>query len=429
MSFIISTDRIRVFLNRYRDRLWVKPLVVCLLSIVLVFAAKLADRTSLGQIVPLINADSIESLLSIMAASMLVIATFSVASMVSAYASASTTATPRSFTLVVADDASQNALSTFVGAFIFSILALTAAKNHYFATAGLFILFVLTLSVFAIVIFTFVRWVDSIARLGRLGSTIGKVEQATAKALQRRQRMPTLGAAPMRATASDHAVFATSAGYVQHIDIAALQRWAEQHQQRVLVAALPGTFAAPGRALAYIIDGTDERPPMDCSGVVAAFQIGTSRLFDDDPRFGLVVLSEIAGRALSPAVNDPGTAIDIIGTLVRLFALWTETAADADPTAPKYDRIEVPQLAVRDMFDDAFTAIARDGAGTVEVAVRLQKALDALASIGDAPIREAAEYHGQLALKRALVTLSMSEDLTVVRAAAKFATSSASSTN
>lgn len=424
MASLISADSIRVFLNRFRDRLWVKPLTVCLLSVALVFAAKLADSTTLEQIVPLISADSIESLLSIMAASMLVIATFSVASMVSAYASASSTATPRSFTLVVADDASQNALSTFVGAFIFSIVGLTAAKNGYFGTAGLFILFVLTLSVFAIVIFTFVRWVDRIARLGRLGSTIGKVEKATAKALMRRRDRPTLDAVPAHTQASGQDVFAASVGYVQHIDIAALQRWAELHDERVIVTALPGTFAAPGRPLAKIISCTDERPPIDCTAVVDAFLIGSSRLFDDDPRFGLVVLSEIAGRALSPAINDPGTAIDIIGTLVRLFARWSETEPDDAEQAPKYDRVEVPELSVRDMFDDAFTAIARDGAGTVEVAVRLQKALQALASIGHQGLREAAEYHGQLALKRALAALAMSEDLTAVRNAATFRQSS-----
>src|SRR5690606_28295249 len=98
MFNILSIDRIRFLFNRFRERLWVKPLAVCLLSIAAAFAAKLADGTSLEQLVPVIAQDSIEALLSIMTASMLVIATFSVASMVSAYASAGTTATPRSFT-------------------------------------------------------------------------------------------------------------------------------------------------------------------------------------------------------------------------------------------------------------------------------------------------------------------------------------------
>jgi len=38
------------------------------------------------------------------------------------------------------------------------------------------------------------------------------------------------------------------------------------------------------------------------------------------------------------------------------------------------DRENVPQISLRDMFDDAFTAIARDGAGAIEAAGRLQMA-------------------------------------------------------
>ena len=33
-------------------------------------------------------------------------------------------------------------------------------------------------------------------------------------------------------------------------------------------------------------------------------------------------MSEIASKALSPAVNDPGTAINVIGRLVRLLSTW-----------------------------------------------------------------------------------------------------------
>jgi uncharacterized membrane protein len=418
---MVSMDRVRFILNRFRERLWVKPLAVCLLSTAAAFFAKLADDTFLAQIVPVITAESIDAMLSIMATSMLVIATLSVTSMVSAYASASSIATPRSFSLVVADGASQNALSTFVGAFIFSIVALTAAKNDYFEQAGLFILFVLTVIVFAIVIITFVRWVDSIARLGRMGSTIDKVEQAAAKALTRRRDAPNLCALPSHSPPSGRAVFATDVGYVQYIDIAALQIWAEEAHVRVAVVALPGTLVDPNRALAFVSTSLGDAAEIDCQRAVESFKIGGDRLFDDDPRFGLIVLSEIASRALSPAVNDPGTAIDVIGALQRLFTLWSDHSSNGDEYTLQYDRVEVPALSVRDMFDDAFTAIARDGASMVEVAVRLQKSLHALAVIdGDTELRNAAEYHSQLALKRARMGLDLAEDFAVVRDAARF---------
>lgn len=416
----VFTDRARFFLNRFRERLWVKPLVVCLLSIVAVFVAKLADDSAFAEIAPKISSDSLEELLSIMASSMLVIATFSVGSMVSAYASAANTATPRSFNLVVADDASQNALSTFVGTFIFSIVAFIAVKNDYFQAAGLFILFILTVFLFGMVVFTFVRWVDRIARLGRMATTIEKVEKATAGALKRRRNAPHLCGVAQGFQARGQAVVATKVGYVQYININALQKWAEKAGARVVVTALPGTFATPNRPLAYVSTDSAEQAKIDCTAVAAAFQIGDARLFDDDPRFGLVVLSEIAGRALSPGVNDPGTAICVIGTLVRLFALWVEPVAD-DKQSERCDRVEVPEVSVRDMFDDAFTAIARDGAGTVEVSVRLQKAFGTLASFNDSHMRDAALHHGQLALKRARVAMHISEDLKTVEDAACFA--------
>ncbi len=170
---------------------------MCVLSTATVFLAKTVDTYEIGRFVPTITPDSIETLLTIISTSMLVIATFAVASMVSAYASASNTATPRSFSLVISDDVSQNALSTFIGAFIFSIVPLMVLKTCYYNKAGRFALFVLTLVILAMVIFTFVRWVDSIARLVRLRGTVDKIEAVTVDALRRRRAAPTLRGVPV----------------------------------------------------------------------------------------------------------------------------------------------------------------------------------------------------------------------------------------
>ncbi len=416
---MVIADRIRFLINRARERLWVKPLMVCLVSVAGAFLGKAADAAGLADLVPAVTADSITTLLSIMASSMLVIATFAVASMVSAYASASSTATPRSFSLVIADDVSQNALSTFIGAFIFSIVALIGVKNDFVQSAGLFLLFVITILVFGAVVLTFVRWVDSIARLGRLGTTIEKVEAATAAAMRRRRRSPWLrGVVASWPLDRGRPVYAQSVGYVQRVEVGTLQACAEKTGGRVVVASLPGTFATPGRPLAYVIGPTGEEG-FDHAWVASAFVIGRERIFDEDPRFGLVVLSEIGDRALSPGINDPGTAIAIIGSLTRLLVLWTEKDEAAEQ--PLYDRVEVPELSARDMFDDAFTAIGRDGAGAVEVMVRLQKSLGSLATLGDQAIRDAALAHARIALARAEGAMQLPEDLAPVRELAAFA--------
>ena len=415
-------DHFRFFMHRLRERLWVKPLVVSVLSAAIVLCVKMLDIEQAAQFLPMITEQSIKTLLTIISGSMLMVGTFAVGSMVAAYASASNNATPRSFSLVIADDVSQNALSTFIGAFIYSVVALIAMENEYYDTVGRFVLFILTLFVLMMVIVTFVRWVDRIARLGRLQGTIDKVQAATAAAFKRRKYAPTLGGAAAGREPAYHSqeVYGASIGYVQQINMGDLQAYAEKLKVRITLTALPGTFSAPGRALAFITPDGGKKVEVDMSQLAKAFLSGEDRVFEEDPRFGLFVLSEIAGRALSPAVNDPGTAIYILGVFVRLFALWCAPIKDSDLRACVYDRVEVPELSIADMFDDAFTAIARDGAGAIEVAGRLQKTLESLTYVGDVTVSHAARQHSRMALARAEHALQLPQDLQTLRELARF---------
>lgn len=417
ISDVNIAGRVSFLMKRIQERLWVKPLLFSVMSIAALFGARLADHTSLYRFVPQISKQTVDTLLSIMASGMLVMAIFAVGSMVAAYASASNTASPRSFPLVIADDSSQTALSAFVGAFIFSIVGLVALTEGYYGKAGLFMLFLLTIAVLGMVIFTFVSWVDQIARLGRLGHITDKVESATAEALIRCKKASARHAAVFDLTqAAGHGVFSGSVGYVQRIDAAQLQTWADKADARIRVVALTGSFVTLKRAMAYVDNTGQTLTDEDHRLLSKAFKVGRERKFDEDPRYGLIVLSQIAGRSLSPAVNDPGTAIDIIGILVRLFLLWHTSATEKTKgNEVIYDRVAVPLLSVQDMFEDAFTAISRDGSGSVEVMIRLQKALKSLAEAGDNAMYDAAVFHSKRALSCAQKALVLPEDLADVR--------------
>ena len=414
-------SRIVFLAKRLQERLWVRPLMSCVLSVVAAFLAKAADSLNLDGRIPSISPESIETLLSITAGSMLVIATLAVTSMVSAYAAASSTATPRSFSLLVSDDLSQNALSTFLGAFIFTFVALVALKNDFYGKNGLFLLFVMTVIVVAFVIVVFVRWVDWIARLGRIGTTVDKVESAGVKAFTRNRLSRRLGGTAIEPGLNeDNPVFSDTTGYVQHVNVEALQEFACRHQIRITLSGVPGVFIAPGRALAYLHFDEDPESSLDVSALVEAFDIGDSRVYDDDPRFALVALSEIASRALSPAVNDPGTAITIFGSFIRLFSIYAKPLSDGEEADVRFDRILVEELSVEEMIDDAFRAIARDGAPLVEVQIRLQKALRAIAELHDAQLTEAARKQSRAALTRAKKALEFEPDFDLVDYAAEW---------
>lgn len=400
--------RLRAAHARIGQLLWWRPLLFCLASILAVLTATWLDESMSLVGLPTISAESLHGLLQVMSSSMLVVATFAVGSMVSAYASAATTATPRSFPLVVADDLSQNALSGFIGAFIFSVVAQVALHNRAFGDSGRMLLFVLTCGLFALVILLLIAWVQRIAHLGRLGNVIDRVEACTREALERRVADPFLGGVPRVAAEEAGAgalLHADAPGYVRSVDLVALQACAGRHGLRLQLLALPGVFASAVRPLLRV-EGVPS--PDVVKALRGAFGIGSRRDFAQDPRFGLAVLSEIACRALSPAVNDPGTAIEVLGAQLRLLSCWRSPVPGR--AVVRFDRITVPALSAQDLCEDAFLGIGRDGAGCLEVSLRLQKVLEALAASDDAGLSREAAACSREAMERARQALSHATD-------------------
>jgi uncharacterized membrane protein len=124
--------------------------------------------------------------------------------------------------------------------------------------------------------------------------------------------------------------------------------------------------------------------------VCNAFTVADARTFEQDPAFGAIALSEVASRALSPAVNDPGTAIDVLGRLVRGFSKWpTRERASVAHIA-----VWVPALDAGRLLEAAIAPIARDGATLREVMIHVIEALAALDHI-------APEAYGDIARKQA----------------------------
>lgn len=367
-------------LRQISRQIWVPVAALGVLGVATAGIAALSQTFLRSRLPFSIGAEAVSTILEIMAASMLTVTTFSLSIMLSAFASAATGATPRATALLRDDGVTQSVLATFVGAFVFSLTGIIGVQSGLYAAEGRFILFCVTLLVVTGVILQLMRWIGHLAVYGRLSDTLARVEAATERALRQRIDQPYLGGVPLsdatRARAeAGIAVDSPATGYVNTIDMPSLNELAKSHEVEFGLDVIPGSFAVAGRPLLHILPpghlDEDTRAAL-CDCVV----IAADRNFDQDPRFGLLTLSEIAQRALSPAVNDPGTAIDVLGRQMRLLSNWR----DSTLPEPDFPQIHVPGLKLADLMDDAFAAIARDGAGAVEVQLRLQKMLAALAS-------------------------------------------------
>jgi uncharacterized membrane protein len=250
--------------------------------------------------------------------------------------------------------------------------------------------------------------VDHLANLVRLGETVAKIERRAEQVMRERAAAPWLGGVPPTTDAPpmNWVVVPEDTGYGQHLDTGALQKVAAEAGGLIAVERLPGSLADPLHPIA--------RPSWDpdaaaVAAIRKAFAVGPERSFAGDPRYCLVVLSEIGSRALSPGVNDPGTAIGVIATLQRLLTLWARDMAPSEDPTPR-DRVLVPGLETGDLFDDAFGPLIRDAAGMVEVGVRLQKTFAVLAAAGPADFAAEARALSQKAVRHARAALDLEED-------------------
>ncbi len=330
-------------LTKITRKLWFRTSLFALLAIATALASVVLNKFII--LPPAINVSNelLNNILNILATSMLAVTTFSLNIMVSAYTAASAGVTPRAAKLLMEDSTTQNALATFLGSFLFSLVGIIALGIDAYHEQARIYLFAVTMSVIVMIIFTLLRWIQHLSVLGRVSETTSKVEQALLSAIQLRGNEPWLGARPWshpeHKPRGSKPILCQEIGYIQHIDMLHLGRITEENQCSIYIERQPGNLVYLGQSLAWVCG-----EPMQESEILIAFTIRAERSFDQDPRFGLVVMAEIASRALSPAVNDGGTAIDVIGRAIRALSLWGELVSQR-PIETRFPNLFIPSIA------------------------------------------------------------------------------------
>lgn len=407
-------SRYAFYLREFLEKVWVRVVGFAVLAMLAAALARVLSPYLPPDIALQTGSEAVSQLLSILTSSMLAVTTFSLSIAVAAFAAAAATATPRATVLLQEDRTTQNVLATFLGAFLFGLVGLVALHADLYDASGKVVVFLFTILVIALVVVALIRWIGHLMQFGRMGDTLDRVERTASDALQRRLENPFLGGRALLDAPPAEAVTiaAENTGYIQHVDMQALQKCGESLGADVFLHHLPGSFVAPGTPLLSVRSASPDKEQF--TELREGITIGATRKFDEDPRFGVIVLTEIASRALSPAVNDPGTAIDIIGRHVRILARW-RMREDAEV---RFDRVHVPPILAQDVIEDAFRPIARDGAALFEVQVRLQKALSALCGAAPDLFAPACMEMSEEAIERANAAPLLSAEMVAVQSAA-----------
>ena len=385
--------------------IWFRATFYALLSVAGALIALAAGPLIPGSVATRIGANAVGGILEILASSMLIVATFSLSTVISAYAAASSATTPRATELLMQDSTAQNALSTFVGAFLFSLVGIIGLRSGFYGEKGHIVLFALTIVVVIVIVVTFLRWVGVLSNFGRVQDAIERTARAATAAVNATVDKPCLGGRPAAdAPEFENEILLDRLGYVRFIDVAALQKIADELQGEILVRAPPGAFLGGNRPIVQTSFAVDDDLREE---IASAFDIGDRRSFDQDPMYGVSALAEIGIKALSPGINDPETASRVIDRLVRVLGIWCRTER---LTEPEYDRVYVPVLDTHDLFAVAFSQLALYGARDLRVGIRLQEAFRSLASGSARNCHAIAKQHSKRALEIARKALDVEVD-------------------
>jgi uncharacterized membrane protein len=176
-------------------------------------------------------------------------------------------------------------------------------------------------------------------------------------------------------------VSSTTSGYIRYVDTERLLGLAKKFKVRIRLLRRVGHFVPEGIPLFNASPG--ERLDKErVAELRSAFDIGPTRTLQQDVEFGVIQIVDIALKAISPAVNDPSTAITCIDQLGRIMIRFVNRSVPAsllcDP--PHVVRVIIPWIAVENLLETAFEQIRHYSASDIAVSLRLLRAFDDIAS-------------------------------------------------
>ncbi len=332
--------RIRQIFNDARYRLMYVPLVSIVLAIILSQATLRLDAQLDGDQLPAVLQTTVESartMLSALAGGLISSVTLLLSLMLVAVQLASSQFSPRTIRNWIGDKTLQRAIGVVVGTVVYclGILRETRTLSEGNAlTPHLSVIVAVVLGVVSLI--AVVRSVDHLTNRLRVGSVASGIMNETVAMIESDERLspvetPTRvlpGASELDPSPPSDAtpIVAGKSGWVQQVDEKAILA-ATPKGSTVYIATAVGSYAFPHAPLAWVAPNRD--PDDECIGAIRdAIALGDSRTMQQDIGFGILQMVDIALRALSPGVNDPNTANDLIVHLgVVLLALWERPIA------------------------------------------------------------------------------------------------------
>lgn len=316
---------------------WFYPALFSIIAALLAMAMIWVDRNGFAEflnhvewIIPA-RPQGANNMLTVIAGSMIGVASTVFSITIAAVAYASGAYGPRLLTNFMEDKGNQFSLATFIGTFVYALVVLRAVRSEdevaptaSDAAATSFPGFVPQLSLLvglglmATSIGVLVFFLNHIPASIRINTVLEGIGKRLLEGIDETYPEHDKGL-PISIAAEGIPVLVDRAGYVQLIAFESLARMAKKAEGRIALTVRTGDFVHPGMAIAEL-SGAELTDDL-AEDLRAKFTLGATRTPDQDLQFLIDELVEIGLRALSPGINDPFTAITALHWLGAATAL------------------------------------------------------------------------------------------------------------
>ena len=293
---------------------------------------------------------------------------------------------PRIIVSFSQDRVTQWTLGVFLGTFLYCTAALPSAHSLPYPFAPIdAVMGAMLLAIACVAWLLF--FIHHISHAISVNYIVDKIARDTEAVIDEIMRWPRhdggyrdTAAAP--AIEWDAQVASVASGYVRFVDTVGLVAMAREHHVKIRVLRRVGQFVPAGVSLLAISKG-DRLSPGVRRDLLGAFDLGPSRTLQQDVEFGVLQIVDIALKAISPAVNDPTTAISCLDQLSRILIRYASREPQEsflyDP--PGVVRVNIPWIGFSGLLESATEQIRMYAKGDVAVSLRLLRALGDIASV------------------------------------------------
>jgi uncharacterized membrane protein len=344
-----------------------------------------------------VGPDGARAVLAALSSSMLTFIVFVFSILLVAVQLASAQLTPRIIAFVYRSRVLRFALTIFVFAFIYTLAALSRIED-FVPQVSMWV--AVYSSVVCIGVFLYMidhvgkslRPVSILTRVGSAGRDV--ILDVYPHPIERTQAQDTpTRAAPVLAGVPSRIVESERTGVVLAFDVAGLADLARRTDCLIEFVPQVGDFVTRGDPLFRLYGGGGMLTDHELDQAVA---IGPERTLEQDPEFAFRIIVDVAAKALSPAINDPTTAVLALDQIHRLLRVVGGRQLD---TGRVHDEAGKLRLAYRtpdwdDFVSLAVTEIRHFGRDSIQIARRMRAMLENL--IGSVPPHRAAALRVEL---------------------------------